>query len=81
MAKSRTTRRRNRSSTPPDSGESDVVFTITEVSEYLKLSKSTAYKLAQEGKIPGQKVGRHWRFRKAAIDRWLEVAATDECNG
>jgi len=35
------------------------------------LSKSSLYKLAQEGKVPGQKVGRHWRFQKAAIDRWL----------
>jgi hypothetical protein len=25
-----------------------------------------------ERKIPGQKVGRHWRFRKEAIDHWLD---------
>lgn len=47
------------------------VLTIDELAAYLKLAKSTTYKLAQEGKIPGQKVGRHWRFNKAAIDRWL----------
>lgn len=47
------------------------VLTIDELCEYLKLAKSTAYKLAQEGKIPGQKVGRHWRFNRDAIDRWL----------
>lgn len=40
--------------------------------DHLKISKSTLYKLAQEGRIPGQKVGKHWRFRKDAIDRWLE---------
>ncbi len=50
----------------------DKIFTIRELSEYLKISTSTLYKLAQEGKIPGQKVGRHWRFRKKAIDSWLE---------
>lgn len=50
----------------------DPVFTIDELATYLKVSKSTLYKLAQERRIPGQKVGKHWRFRKAAIDRWLE---------
>jgi excisionase family DNA binding protein len=52
--------------------ERDVVLTIDELVEYLKIAKSTLYKLAQEGRIPAQKVGKHWRFRKAAIDRWLE---------
>ncbi|MCG3139111.1 MAG: hypothetical protein HJJLKODD_02989 [Phycisphaerae bacterium] len=47
----------------------DSVLTITELSEYLKVSRSTLYKLAQEGKVPGQKVGRHWRFRKKTIDK------------
>lgn len=51
---------------PPDS-----VLTITELSKYLKISRSTLYKLAQEGKLPAQKVGRHWRFHRQAIDRWL----------
>ena len=50
----------------------DAVMTIDELCAYLKVPKSTLYKLAQEGKVPGQKVGRHWRFRKATIDRWLD---------
>lgn len=48
------------------------VLTIDDLSDYLKISKSTLYKLVREGSIPCQKVGRHWRFRKEAIDRWLE---------
>ncbi len=48
------------------------VLTLEELCGYLKIPKSTLYKLAQESKIPCQKVGRHWRFRKQAIDRWLE---------
>ncbi len=51
--------------------DGDSVMTITELSAYLKISKSTLYKLAQEGKLPGQKIGRHWRFHKVVIDRWL----------
>ena len=49
----------------------DEVFKIGELAEYLKVSKSTLYKLAQAGKVPGQKVGKHWRFHKDAVDSWL----------
>lgn len=47
------------------------VLTLNEVAEYLRIPRSTAYKLAQEGKIPGQKVGRHWRFRRTVVEKWL----------
>ena len=47
------------------------VMTIDELAVYLQVSKSSLYKLAQDGKVPGQKVGRHWRFHRPAIDRWL----------
>ena len=47
------------------------VLTLNEVAEYLRIPRSTAYKLAQEGKIPGQKVGRHWRFHRLVLDNWL----------
>ena len=61
----------------PDNSD-DVVLTIDQLSAYLKVAKSTLYKLAQEGKLPGQKVGKHWRFRKIAIDRWLEESGPIE---
>ena len=48
------------------------VLTIDDLAEYLKISKSTLYKLAQEGALPGQKVGRHWRFHRDAVDDWLK---------
>jgi len=56
----------------------DDVLTIEELSVYLKISKSTLYKLVREGKVPSQKVGRHWRFRKEAIDRWLDETRAEE---
>lgn len=52
--------------------EPDSIMTIEEVAKYLKIPKSTVYILAQEGKIPCQKVGRHWRFRHETIDQWLD---------
>jgi len=48
------------------------IMTISEVAAYLpKVPRGSVYKLAQRGKIPCQKVGRHWRFRREAIDDWL----------
>jgi len=54
------------------------VLTIEELSIYLKIPKSTLYKLVREGKVPSQKVGRHWRFRKKAIARWLDETRAEE---
>ena len=54
------------------------ILTIEELSIYLKIPKSTLYKLVREGKIPSQKVGRHWRFRKETIDRWLDETRFEE---
>jgi excisionase family DNA binding protein len=54
------------------------ILTIEELSIYLKIPKSTLYKLVREGKIPSQKVGRHWRFRKKTIDRWLDETRFEE---
>ena len=56
----------------PMNERQDAVLTIDELSAYLKVAKSTLYKLVRAGRVPCQKVGRHWRFRKEAIDRWLE---------
>jgi len=55
----------------------DAVFTIDELALYLKLPKRTLYKLAQEGTIPAHKVGKHWRFHRAVIDRWLGDTAVN----
>jgi excisionase family DNA binding protein len=52
--------------------KSDDILTIEELAMYLKIPKSTIYKLVREGRIPSNKIGRHWRFRRATIDRWLE---------
>ncbi len=51
-----------------------VVMTVDEVASYLRIPRSSVYKLAQEGRIPCQKAGRQWRFHRAAIDEWLSRA-------
>ncbi len=48
------------------------ILTIEEAAKYLRIPVSTVYRLAQSDRIPCQKVGRHWRFRKETIDHWLD---------
>lgn len=52
------------------------VMTIDDLAAYLQVSKSSLYKLAQEGKVPGHKVGKHWRFHRVTIDQWLRDEST-----
>ena len=59
----------------PMGREQPPVMTVDEVAEYLRIPRASVYKLAQRGKIPCQKVGRHWRFRREAVDQWLEAGS------
>lgn len=46
-------------------------LTAEEVAEYLRLPLSTVYKLVQDKRLPGFKVGKHWRFRNETIQKWI----------
>ncbi len=50
----------------------DEILNIKEVSGYLKIPISTVYKLAQSGKVPAVKVGKHWRFMKKDLEHLFE---------
>jgi len=49
----------------------DRILTLKELSAYLKIPESTLYKIVREGTIPAQKIGKHWRFDRKAIDAWM----------
>jgi len=46
-------------------------MTVKEVSEYLRVSRASIYRLVKERKIPVNRIGKHFRFRKRIIDEWL----------
>lgn len=48
-------------------------LTAEEVAIYLRLPLSTVYKLVQEKRLPGFKVGKHWRFRLESIRGWIRI--------
>jgi len=47
------------------------VYTVSEVSEMFKISKSLIYKYAESGKIPSVKIGTSLRFTEAQINGFL----------
>ncbi len=46
-------------------------LTLDEAAQYMKMGRSTLYKLVQTGKVPGYKAGRSWRFAATELDAWL----------
>lgn len=48
----------------------DSWLTLVELAEYLKISQSKLYRMAQNGEIPASKIGTQWRFNREEIDAW-----------
>src|SRR5437660_2935510 len=46
------------------------VLTVNELAEYLRVHRSTIYRLLKKGQLPGFKIGSDWRFNVEAIDQW-----------
>jgi excisionase family DNA binding protein len=46
-------------------------ITVEELAEYLRVHRSTLYRLLKKQQLPGFKIGSDWRFNVAAIDQWL----------
>jgi excisionase family DNA binding protein len=53
-------------------GSDAQLLTIHELAVYLHLDEATVNKLVANGKIPAIQLERQWRFKKAAIDQWIE---------
>ena len=47
------------------------IMTLEEVARFLRLNKSTIYRMAREGTLPAWKLGNVWRFKKEAIEEWI----------
>ena len=47
--------------------ENRSILTAKEAAEYLRLSEMTILRLANQGLVPGAKIGRQWRFTREAI--------------
>ena len=54
-----------------DALPNEEVLTIVEVARFLRVPKSTVYKLARAGELPASKIGKHWRFLRQDIRTWV----------
>ena len=46
---------------------------VEDAAKYLDISTSNLYSLAQQGRIPGHRLGKMWRFSKSEIDSWIRA--------
>jgi excisionase family DNA binding protein len=46
------------------------VITVGELAGYLRVHRSTVYRLLKKQQLPGFKIGSDWRFNLEAIDKW-----------
>lgn len=44
-----------------------------DAAKYLGIGMSNLYSIAQEGRVPGSRVGKQWRFNKHDLDTWLRA--------
>lgn len=51
---------------------SDVIFTIAQTAEYLKVCDKTVRRLISKKELSASKVGKSWRIRKSDIDDYLQ---------
>ncbi len=49
-------------------------MTAGDVTRILRIDKSTVYRMAEDGRLPGFKVGRQWRFRVRDVESRLGIA-------
>jgi excisionase family DNA binding protein len=54
------------------------LLTMHELAAYLHLDEATVTKLVMQGKIPSLQVDRQWRFKRTAIDEWIEQQLVGE---
>lgn len=46
---------------------------VDEAAKHLGVSTSSLYSLAQQGRVPGNKLGKMWRFNRRDLDAWMRV--------
>jgi nitrogen PTS system EIIA component len=47
------------------------VLTIAQLAEWLHVDEAAIAELADDGELPGRKLGGEWRFAREAVLAWL----------
>jgi excisionase family DNA binding protein len=51
---------------------SPAILTVSEVSRYLRIHRTTLYRLLRKHQVAAFKIGNDWRITSEAMDRWLK---------
>ncbi len=52
------------------------LLTAKQLQEILRVDRTTIYRMADSGRLPGIKVGGQWRFSRPQIETWLQSQST-----
>ncbi len=53
-------------------------LSIAEAAGWLSVTARTIYRLLEQGKLPGFKVGGQWRFSQEMLEAWVADGVTSE---
>lgn len=49
----------------------DDILTVTSLAAYLRVHRSTVYRMLRLRQVPAFKIGSDWRFLRSSIDQWI----------
>jgi excisionase family DNA binding protein len=53
------------------------VLTVSEVATFLRVNRSTVYKLIRRGELPAFKIGSDWRFNRVQIEALVKFRTSN----
>jgi excisionase family DNA binding protein len=56
------------------------ILTVNELADYLKIHRTTVYRLLKKHQLPGFRVGADWRFNRENIDEWCGIVVHPQDN-
>jgi excisionase family DNA binding protein len=59
----------------------DKYITVDELSEYLRVHKTTIYRMLKQRKLPAFRIGSDWRFSLETIKQWQLDQIKSETQG
>jgi excisionase family DNA binding protein len=65
----------------PGSAIEDRWLSVDEIVEYLGVSRDTIYAWIADRGLPAHRVGRLWKFKKDAVDAWVQSGGADTARG
>lgn len=55
-------------------------YSVKQMQDFLKVDRITIYRMLQDGRLKGVKIGHQWRFSQLEVDRLLGVESTPTTN-